>query len=202
MNTLLVKIIASFLAALFSLFNISVDIPGFSDENISSTTIEYLNETPGSMNAVIDIKTTTDGTYKLYWADETFEKLTFTLGEEEIGYSEFAEITTYFGEGSLDLPDYTAIPDGASNILVTRDGEVLEIYEIPAEKRTVSEEKISAAVSKVFDLRPAAIIEMLELRRPIYQPLSAYGHLGREDLNVVWEKTDKAEALKTAVAEL
>ncbi|MBE6682025.1 MAG: methionine adenosyltransferase [Ruminococcaceae bacterium] len=67
---------------------------------------------------------------------------------------------------------------------------------------TVDEEKISAAVSKVFDLRPAAIIEMLDLRRPIYQPLSAYGHLGREDLNVVWEKTDKADALKAAVAEL
>ena len=67
---------------------------------------------------------------------------------------------------------------------------------------TVDEEKISAAVSKVFDLRPAAIIEMLDLRRPIYEPLSAYGHLGREDLNVVWEKTDKAEALKAAVAEL
>ena len=67
---------------------------------------------------------------------------------------------------------------------------------------TVSEEKISAAVSKVFDLRPAAIIEMLDLRKPIYQPLSAYGHLGREDLNVVWEKTDKAQALKAAVAAL
>ena len=67
---------------------------------------------------------------------------------------------------------------------------------------TVSEEKISAAVSKVFDLRPAAIIEMLDLRRPIYEPLTAYGHLGREDLNVVWEKTDKVQALKAAVAEL
>ena len=67
---------------------------------------------------------------------------------------------------------------------------------------TVSEEKISAAVSKVFDLRPAAIIEMLDLRRPIYQPLSAYGHLGREDLNVVWEKTDKADALKAAINNL
>ena len=66
---------------------------------------------------------------------------------------------------------------------------------------TVPEEKISKAVSKVFDLRPAAIIEMLGLRKPIYQPLSAYGHLGREDLGVIWEKTDKAEALKAAVAE-
>ena len=67
---------------------------------------------------------------------------------------------------------------------------------------TADEDKISAAVSKIFDLRPAAIIEMLDLRRPIYQPLSAYGHLGREDLGVIWEKTDKAEALKAAVASL
>ncbi|MBQ7399124.1 MAG: methionine adenosyltransferase [Clostridia bacterium] len=67
---------------------------------------------------------------------------------------------------------------------------------------TADEDKISAAVSKIFDLRPAAIIEMLDLRRPIYQPLSAYGHLGREDLGVIWEKTDKAEALKAAVAAL
>jgi len=67
---------------------------------------------------------------------------------------------------------------------------------------TVPEEKISAAVSKVFDLRPAAIIEMLDLRRPIYEPLSSYGHLGREDLNVIWEKTDKAEELKKAVAKI
>ncbi len=67
---------------------------------------------------------------------------------------------------------------------------------------TCDEEKISAAVSKVFDLRPAAIIEMLDLRRPIYEQLSSYGHLGREDLNVVWEKTDKAEELKMAVAKI
>ena len=66
----------------------------------------------------------------------------------------------------------------------------------------VEESKIADAVNKLVDLRPAAIIEMLDLRRPIYQPLSAYGHLGREDLNVVWEKTDKAEALKAAVKEL
>lgn len=64
------------------------------------------------------------------------------------------------------------------------------------------EEKISKAVYKCFDLRPAAIIEMLGLRKPIYKQLSAYGHLGREELGVTWEKTDRAEALKKAVAEL
>ncbi len=63
----------------------------------------------------------------------------------------------------------------------------------------VSDEKISEAVNKVFDLRPAAIISALELRKPQYKELSAYGHMGREELGVAWEKTDKAEALKAAI---
>lgn len=54
----------------------------------------------------------------------------------------------------------------------------------------------------MFDLRPYAIIENLKLRQPIYRQLAAYGHMGREDLGVVWEKTDKADDLKQAVAEL
>ncbi|HAN44326.1 MAG TPA: methionine adenosyltransferase [Ruminococcaceae bacterium] len=64
---------------------------------------------------------------------------------------------------------------------------------------TVSDDKISEAVNKVFDLRPAVIIKMLDLRKPIYKKLAAYGHMGREDLDVSWEKTDKIEALKAAV---
>ena len=67
---------------------------------------------------------------------------------------------------------------------------------------TVSEDKIEKAVSKVFDLRPYAIIEQLDLRKPIYRQLAAYGHMGREDLNVSWEKTDRAEALKKAISEM
>ena len=66
----------------------------------------------------------------------------------------------------------------------------------------VSENVIAEAVSKCFDLRPAAIIETLDLRRPIYKQLSAYGHLGREELGVTWEKTDKAELLKKTVEEI
>ena len=66
----------------------------------------------------------------------------------------------------------------------------------------VADEKIAAAVEKVFDLRPTAIINRLDLRRPIYRPLAAYGHMGREDLGVSWEKTDMAGALKAAVEAL
>ncbi len=59
----------------------------------------------------------------------------------------------------------------------------------------VSDEKLEEAVKKVFDLRPAAIIETLDLRKPIYKQTSSYGHFGRNDLNVKWEMTDKADEL-------
>lgn len=63
----------------------------------------------------------------------------------------------------------------------------------------VADEVIAAAVNKVFDLRPAAIIKELDLRKPIYRKLAAYGHMGREDLGVSWEKTDRTDALLTAI---
>ena len=66
---------------------------------------------------------------------------------------------------------------------------------------TVSDGKLEEAIGKVFDLRPTAIIRDLDLRKPIYQKLAAYGHMGREDLGVAWEKTDRVEALKAAVKE-
>ena len=64
----------------------------------------------------------------------------------------------------------------------------------------VTDEVLEAAVRQVFDLRPAAIIRELDLRRPIYRQTAAYGHMGREDLGLPWEKCDKAEALKAALA--
>ena len=62
----------------------------------------------------------------------------------------------------------------------------------------VAEDAIERAVEEVFDLRPGAIIRDLDLRRPIYRRLAAYGHMGREDLGVAWERTDRASALRTA----
>ncbi len=61
------------------------------------------------------------------------------------------------------------------------------------------ENAISEAVAKTFDLRPAAIVNMLELKKPQYRQLAAYGHMGREDLGVAWEKTDKADTLRKIV---
>ncbi len=65
----------------------------------------------------------------------------------------------------------------------------------------VSDEKLAEAVEKVFDLRPAAIIHDLDLRKPQYRKLASYGHMGREELGVSWEKTDRADALLAAVKE-
>ena len=63
------------------------------------------------------------------------------------------------------------------------------------------DEVLQKAVTQAFDLRPSAIIRDLELRSPIYRNLAAYGHMGREDLNVAWEHTDRVEALKAAIPE-
>lgn len=64
----------------------------------------------------------------------------------------------------------------------------------------VSEDRLAEAVEKVFDLRPTAIIEMLDLRKPQYRKLASYGHMGREELGVAWEKTDRTEQLKAVLA--
>ena len=63
----------------------------------------------------------------------------------------------------------------------------------------VSDEALEQAVEQVFDLRPTAIIRDLDLRRPIYRQLAAYGHMGREDLGVTWERTDRVDQLKAAL---
>lgn len=62
----------------------------------------------------------------------------------------------------------------------------------------IDDSAIEAIINKIFDLRPSAIIEKLDLRRPIYKKLAAYGHMGREDLNVPWEMTDKIDAIRQA----
>jgi S-adenosylmethionine synthetase len=63
---------------------------------------------------------------------------------------------------------------------------------------TVEEDDISNLIRENFDLRPRQLIEMLDLKRPIYQPTAAYGHFGREEESFSWEKTDKAETLKAS----
>lgn len=65
-----------------------------------------------------------------------------------------------------------------------------------------ADKDISEAVNRVFDFRPAAIIKALDLRKPQYRQLAAYGHMGREDLGVKWELTDKTEELKAALADI
>ena len=61
---------------------------------------------------------------------------------------------------------------------------------------TLDDDRIAEAVKQVFDLRPSAIIDELDLRRPIYRKVAAYGHMGRTDLDLPWEKTDKVDELR------
>jgi S-adenosylmethionine synthetase len=65
---------------------------------------------------------------------------------------------------------------------------------------TVTDERITEAVKKVFDMTPRGIIQHLKLRRPIYRKTAVYGHFGRDDPDFTWERTDKVQELKTAVA--
>src|SRR5205085_11575688 len=65
---------------------------------------------------------------------------------------------------------------------------------------SVTVEAIERAITETFDLRPAGIIKALDLRRPIFEQTAAYGHFGRTDLDVPWERTDKAAQLKAAVS--
>ena len=60
-------------------------------------------------------------------------------------------------------------------------------------------DELRKAVRESFDLRPAGIIEMLDLRQPVYQSVAAYGHFGRLDLDLTWERTDKVDALKKSL---
>jgi S-adenosylmethionine synthetase len=64
----------------------------------------------------------------------------------------------------------------------------------------VSDGRLTALIRENFDLRPYGILQMLDLLRPIYQPTATYGHFGREDLDLSWERTDKADALAGAAA--
>lgn len=75
----------------------------------------------------------------------------------------------------------------------------LSIYVNTFDTGKISDEEIQKLVNKHFDLRPAAIIRDLDLRRPIYRQLAAYGHFGRKDLDLTWERTDKAEELRKAL---
>ena len=69
---------------------------------------------------------------------------------------------------------------------------------IPSAPASIADDKLSDIVCHAVDLRPAAIIKKFDLRRPIYKQIAAYGHMGREDLGMPWEKTDLADTLKAA----
>ena len=84
--------------------------------------------------------------------------------------------------------------------VATREGLPVDFVRAEIAKGgTVDDAAIERAVERVFDFRPAAIIDALKLRRPIYRHTAAYGHFGRHDLDLPWERLDRVEALKAAI---
>ena len=91
----------------------------------------------------------------------------------------------------------------------TINGKKYHYYEVQPQETVyslchrfgVTREQIQQAVRKVFDLRPAAIIDELDLKRPIYEKTAAYGHFGRIDVEFPWERLNKVDALKAAIEE-
>ena len=115
-------------------------------------------------------------------------------GQYEQGVTEI--LANVKANGDQALFEYTKKFDqadlNAGNIKVT-DAEIEEAY-------ALVDPKLVEIIRENFDLRPAGIIKMLDLRRPIYAQTAAYGHFGRTDIDLPWEKTDKAEELKKYLA--
>ena len=115
-------------------------------------------------------------------------------GQYEQGVTEI--LANVKANGDQALFEYTKKFDqadlNAGNIKVT-DAEIEEAY-------ALVDRKLVEIIRENFDLRPAGIIKMLDLRRPIYAQTAAYGHFGRTDIDLPWEKTDKAEVLKKYLA--
>ena len=79
-------------------------------------------------------------------------------------------------------------------------GGIEHFYPRPFKTSKISEERLTLLIRENFDLRPYGILKMLDLIRPIYTPTAAYGHFGRDDLDLSWERTDKAELLRGSAA--
>ena len=99
----------------------------------------------------------------------------------------------------FDIKDKVIVVTGATGVLAGATARYLAECGAKVAFLGRNDEKLAEAVNKVFDLRPAAIIDTLDLRRPIYSQTAAYGHMGRTDIDLPWEHTDKVDALLEAV---
>ena len=162
------------------------------------------------------------GYQKTWYLKDELAKSTVTVSKSsekpDFGYSVFSVETTEDGGGAFSGKDPTKVDRSAcyaaryiaKNVVaagLAKRCEVQVAYAIGVARpvsvmidtfgtSVVDEAKISEAVLSLVDLRPAAIIRDFDLRKPIYCDLAAYGHMGREDLGVAWEKRDLAEKLK------
>ena len=133
MSSFLAKIVAFFMSVLVWLGILPAQKPP--QEGITAdATIVYLNDEAGSAAGTVSVKANYDGDYDLYWGTASGEKLSATIQDYTAYYSEFATVSVKDGEGSLDLNEFLAIPDGAKTVLLYHGDELLETEIVPAEK--------------------------------------------------------------------
>lgn len=126
---------------LISSFNgISFEAPFISDS--AEIVYSYNNETPGSAAGTVTVAAKFDGNYDLYWGNADSEKLSEDVGGYTVYYSEFAEVDVDGGEGSVDVIEFTAIPEGAETVLAYRCGVLAGEAEIPDGKVADNGEKL------------------------------------------------------------
>ena len=129
LSNFFITLIAIFMPLVTAFNGISFSVPFMSD----SAEIEYIydNETSGSAAGIVTVEAKLDGSYDLYWGNEDGEKLSENVGGYTVYYSEFAEVDVDGGEGSADIYDFTAIPEGAKTVLAYRCGILAGETEIP-----------------------------------------------------------------------
>lgn len=120
--------------------SISISLPVF--DNNAEIVYEFENETAGSAAGTVTVESALGGAYDLYWGNDDGEKLSADVGGKTVYYSEFVTVSVSGGEGSAYVQEFTAIPEGAENILAYKSGVLMGSMEIPESKQADFGEKI------------------------------------------------------------
>lgn len=140
MTAIVIKILSMLMPMIIFFNSFVLPIPFLSDK----AEIDYLfaNETAGSAAGTVTVTSNINGKYELYWGTDELEKLSIDVDNYTVYYSEFAEIKVSRGEGSKEIIEFTAIPEGAETVLAYKNRILMGTYEIPEEKQADFGEKI------------------------------------------------------------
>lgn len=133
LSTILIKLMTWFMPVIIA-FNGFVMPVNFFADNVT-VTYDFANSQAGSAAGTVTLDAKTNGTYELYWGDEDYERLSVTVADYTVYYSEFAEIKVEDNTGSADIQEFTVIPEGAETVIVFKCDILMGKYDIPEEKK-------------------------------------------------------------------